>query len=92
MDLTYGLPIIAVLAAIWVAARLAANRARRQRELLRRQRVLSSRAREASGPNTVSARSEMRGNDAPITVIDTLQKRARRPPERTLSKQPLTKR
>lgn len=86
MDLAYGLPIIAVLAVVWIAVRHAASRARRQRELLRRQRRLSSRQRAASGPDTVSARSAMRSTDSPITVIDTIQKRAPRPVEKSVPK------
>jgi len=92
MDLVYGLPLIAVLAVVWMAVRHAANRARRQRELLRRQRRLSSRARAASGPDTVSARSAMRSADSPITVIDTMQRRASRPSERIAPKELQTKR
>ena len=92
MDLVYGLPLVAVLVVVWMAVQHAANRTRWQRELLRRQWRLSSRARAASGPDTISARSAMRSGDSPITVIDTIQRRAPRPPERTAPKELQTKR
>jgi hypothetical protein len=94
MDLSYGMPVIAVLVVAWVGVRLSVARARRQRELLRRQRRLASQARAATGPETVSARSDMRSGDAPITVINTIQKRAPRPVEKpvTRPKEPQTRR
>ena len=86
MDPAYGLPVIAVLVVAWVAVRLSAAKTRRQSELLRRQKRLASQARDASGPETVSARSAMRSTDSPITVIDTIQKRAPRPVEKPVTR------
>ncbi len=78
MDLVYGLPLIAVLALAWLAARHVINKARRQRELLRRQRRRSgSKSRDA--PETVSSRSDMRSTDAPGSVAENIRKRARAP-------------
>ncbi|MGH8713301.1 MAG: hypothetical protein ACREYB_04755 [Casimicrobiaceae bacterium] len=78
MDFVYGLPLIAVLALAWLAARHVANKARRQRELLRRQKR-RSRSRYVDGPETASSRSDMRSTDAPVTVVDKIRKRARAP-------------
>jgi len=83
MDPAYGMPVVALLVVAWVGVRLSAARARRRRELLRRQKRLAARAREASGPQTVSARSDMRSADSPITVMNTIQKRAPRPVEQS---------
>ncbi|MGH8800432.1 MAG: hypothetical protein ACREX7_09315 [Casimicrobiaceae bacterium] len=78
MDLVYGLPLIALLALAWLAARHVARKAKRQRELLRRQKR-RSRSRQVDGPETASSRSDMRSTDAPVTVVDKIRKRARSP-------------
>lgn len=75
MDLVYGLPLLVVLALAWLGARHVARRARRQRELLRRQRR-QSRNRPVDAPETASSRSDMRSTDAPVTVLDKIRKRA----------------
>lgn len=74
MDLVYGLPLIAALVLAWLAARHVANRAKRQRELLRRQKQ-RSRSRYRDGPQSASSRSDMRSTDAPVTVVDKIRKR-----------------
>ena len=78
MDLVYGIALIALLAVAWVAVRHVANKARRRRELLRRQKH-RSRAKGTKGPDTVSQRSDMRSTDAPVAVVDTIHKRTPRP-------------
>ena len=78
MDLVYGIPLIAALALAWLAARHVINKARRQRELLRRQRR-RSRSKYRDAPETVSSRSDMRSTDAPVTIVDKIRKRARAP-------------
>lgn len=78
MDLVYGLPLIAALALAWLAARHFINRARQQRELLRRQRR-RSRGNSRDAPETTSSRSDMRSTDAPVTIADNIRKRARAP-------------
>ena len=78
MDLVYGIPLIVVLALAWLGARHVINKARRQRELLRRQRR-RSRSKYRDAPETVSSRSDMRSTDAPVTVADKIRKRARAP-------------
>jgi len=80
MDLIYGLPLIAALALAWLAARHVINRARHQRELLRRQRRRSG-SKYRSAPETTTSRSDMRSTDAPVTLADNLRKRARAPGE-----------
>jgi hypothetical protein len=80
MDLIYGLPLIAVLALAWLAARHVINKARQQRELLRRQRR-RSRSKYRDAPETVSSRSDMRSTDAPVTLAENIRKRARAPSE-----------
>ncbi|MEP6998713.1 MAG: hypothetical protein ABI900_13760 [Betaproteobacteria bacterium] len=78
MDLVYGLPLIAVLALAWLAARHVINKARRQRELLRRQRR-RSRSKYHDTAETASSRSDMRSTDAPVTIADNIRKRASAP-------------
>ena len=79
MDLVYGIPLIAALALAWLAARHVINKARRQRELLLRQRRRSRSKYDA--PETVSSRSDMRSTDAPVTIADNIRKRERAPKE-----------
>jgi hypothetical protein len=78
MDLVYGIPLIAVLALAWLAARHVINKARRQRELLRRQRRRSG-GKSRDAPETISPRSDMRSTDAPGTAAENIRKRARAP-------------
>jgi hypothetical protein len=78
MDLVYGIPLIAALALAWLAARHVINKARRQRELLSRQRR-RSRSRYRESPETTSSRSDMRSTDAPVTIVDKIRKRASAP-------------
>ena len=78
MDLVYGIPLIAVLALAWLAARHVINKARRQRELLRRQRWRSG-GKSRDAPETISPRSDMRSTDAPGTAAENIRKRARAP-------------
>jgi flagellar biosynthesis/type III secretory pathway M-ring protein FliF/YscJ len=78
MDPIYGLPLIAVLALAWLAARHVINKARRQRELLRRQRQ-RSRGRRHGASETVTSRSDMRSTDAPVTIVENIRKRSRAP-------------
>jgi hypothetical protein len=78
MDLVYGLPLIAALVLAWLAARHVANKAKRQRELLRRQKQ-RSRSRYRDGPQSASSRSDMRSTDAPVTVVDKIRKRESAP-------------
>lgn len=80
MDLVYGIPLIAALALAWLAARHVINKARRQRELLSRQRR-RSRSRYRESPETTSSRSDMRSTDAPVTIVDKIRKRATAPDE-----------
>ena len=80
MDLVYGLPLIAALALAWLAARHVINKARRQRDLLRRQRRRSGR-KYRDAPETISSRSDMRSTDAPVTIADNIRKRERAPKE-----------
>ncbi|HEY2865112.1 MAG TPA: hypothetical protein VGK37_15930 [Casimicrobiaceae bacterium] len=77
MDLVYGLPLIAALALAWLAARHVINKARRQRELLGRQRRRSRRGQQS--PETVTSRSDMRSTDAPVTIADKLRTRESAP-------------
>lgn len=77
MDLIYGLPLIAVLVLAWLGARHVANKARRQRELLRRQKRRSRASLDAT--ETASSRSDMRSTDAPVTMLDKIRQRARAP-------------
>lgn len=87
MDLVYGIPLIAALALAWLAARHVINKARQQRELLRRQRR-RSRSRYHDAPETVSSRSDMRSTDAPGTIVDNIRKRERAPKEESADKSP----
>jgi hypothetical protein len=87
MDLIYGLPLIAALALAWLAARHVINKTRRQRELLRRQRQ-RSRSKYHDKPETVTSRSDMRSTDAPVTIVEKIQKRARAPDEGSPDKPP----
>ena len=87
MDLVYGIPLIAVLAVAWLAARHVIKKARQQRELLRRQRR-RSRSKYRDAPETVSSRSDMRSTDAPVTIVDNIRKRERAPKEDTTDKPP----
>ena len=80
MDPVYGIPLIAALVLAWLAARHVINKARQQRELLRRQR-LRSRSKYRDAPETVSSRSDMRSTDAPVTIADNIRKRERAPKE-----------
>ena len=86
MDLVYGIPLIAALALAWLAARHVINKARQQRELLRRQRRRSrSKYRDAE---TVSSRSDMRSTDAPVTIVENIRKRERAPKQDRTDKPP----
>jgi hypothetical protein len=87
MDLVYGIPLIAALALAWLAARHVINKARQQRELLRRQRR-RSRSKYRDGPETISSRSDMRSTDAPVTIVENIRKRARAPKEATPADKP----
>src|SRR5689334_24214071 len=80
MDLVYGIPLIAALALAWLAARHVINKARQQRELLRRQRR-RSRSKYRDAPETISSRSDMRSTDAPVTIAENIRKRERAPKE-----------
>jgi hypothetical protein len=82
MDLVYGIPLIALLAVVWAVVRHVANKARRRRDALREQKR-RSRAMGTKEPDSTSERSDMRRTDAPVTVIDSIQKRAPPPPEST---------
>ena len=72
MDLVYGIPLIAALALAWLAARHVINKARQQRELLRRQR----------------RRSRSKYHDAPVTIAQNIRKRERAPKEDGADKPP----
>jgi hypothetical protein len=85
MDLVYGLPLIAALALAWLAARHVINKARQQRELLRRQRR-RSRGAERDAPETVTSRSDMRSTDAPVTVAQKLRTRESSPKETAVTR------
>lgn len=85
MDFVYGLPLIAVLVLAWFAARQVANRARRQRELLRRQKRRSQRSLHEA-PETVSSRSDMRSTDSPVTVVEKIRQRVRAPDDSVTAK------
>ena len=87
MDPVYGIPLIAALALAWLAARHVINKARQQRELLRRQR-LRSRSKYRDAPETVSSRSDMRSTDAPVTIADNIRKRERAPKEDSAADKP----
>lgn len=87
MDLIYGIPLIAALALAWLAARHVINKARQQRELLRRQRR-RSRSKYHDAPETVSSRSDMRSTDAPVTIVEKIRKRARAPKEDNSAEKP----
>lgn len=80
MDIVYGLPLIAALALAWLGARHVINKARRQRELLRRQRR-RSRGADRGAPETITSRSDMRSTDAPVTVAQKLRTRESAPKE-----------
>ena len=80
MEVVYGIPVIAAVALAWLAARHVINKARQQRELLRRQRR-RSRSKYRDAPETVSSRSDMRSTDAPVTIADNIRKRERAPKE-----------
>jgi hypothetical protein len=86
MDLVYALPLIALLAALWVIVRHVAEKARRRRDALRKLKRQSSAKIISKGPDSASERSDMRRTDAPATVVDTIQKRTQPPPESTPSK------
>jgi hypothetical protein len=87
MDLVYGIPLIAALVLAWLAARHVINKARQQRELLRRQRR-RSRSKYRDAPETVSSRSDMRSTDAPVTIAENIRKRERAPKEEAPDKPP----
>ena len=91
MDLTFGVALVALLVVASGVARHLANKARRQREALRRQKRLS-RAKHMEAPDTGSVRSDMRAMDTPIGVIDAIQKRAPRPPENAPDAKPQPRR
>jgi hypothetical protein len=63
-----------LLAVAWIAARRVAKKVRR-REALRRRKGRAS-TKQFGEPHTASPRSDMRATDAPVTVIDTMRKRA----------------
>ena len=82
MNLLYALPLLALLAALWVVVRYIAEMARRRRAALREQKRRSSvRARINKGPDSASERSDMRRTDAPATFVDSIQKRTQPPAE-----------
>jgi hypothetical protein len=91
MDPVYGIPLIAALALAWLAARHVINKARQQRELLRRQR-LRSRSKYRDAPETTSSRSDMRSTDAPVTIADNIRKRERAPKEDSAPDKPAGRR
>jgi len=93
MNLLYALPLLALLAALWVVVRYIAEMARRRRAALREQKRRSSaRARISKGPDSASARSDMRRTDAPGTMVDTIQKRTQPPAETAAPSKPRTER
>ena len=75
--LPIGIPLVGLLVVAWIAARRVAKKVRR-REALRRRRA-GSRAKQFGEPDAASPRSDMRATDAPVTLIDTIRKRARDP-------------
>ena len=87
MDLVYGIPLIAALVLAWLGARHVINKARRQRELLRRQRRRSG-SKHHDAPETVSSRSDMRSTDAPVTIAENIRKRERAPKEDSAAGKP----
>jgi hypothetical protein len=90
MDLVYGIPLIAALALAWLGARHVINKARKQRELLRRQRR-RSRSKYHDAPETISSRSDMRSTDAPVTMAENIRKRERAPKDQAPDKPPSRK-
>jgi len=92
MDLIYALPLIALLAAVWVIVRYIAEQARRRRAALREQKRRSSPKIISKGPDSASERSDMRRTDAPATFVDTIQKRTQPPAETTGPSKPRTER
>jgi hypothetical protein len=91
MNPVYGIPLIVLLALTWPVVRYLANRARRQRDALRQQKR-RSRAQGTHEHDNASQRSDMRRTDAPVTVIDSIQKRTPPSPESTGPGNPPTKR
>jgi hypothetical protein len=85
MNLLYALPLLALLAALWVIVRYVAEMARRRRAALKEQKRRSS-VRISKGPDSASERSDMRRTDAPATFVDTIQKRTQPPRNRRPSK------
>lgn len=92
MNLIYAIPLLALLAALWVIVRYIAERARRRRAALREQKRRSSAKIISKGPDSASARSDMRRTDAPATLVDTIQKRTQPPAETTDPSKPRTER
>lgn len=77
MELAYGLPVLAALVIAWVAVRAVV--ARRKRSLQAYTRTRDQRLRASKSQGRRSSRAEMRANDNPTTVIDTIQTQPRKP-------------
>jgi lipoate-protein ligase A len=92
MDLIYAIPLIALLAAVWVIVRHIAAKARRRRDALRKLKRRSSPKVISKGPDSASERSDMRRTDAPATFVDTIQKRTQPPAETAPPSKPRTER
>jgi hypothetical protein len=90
MDLIYAIPLIALLAAVWVIVRYIAEQQRRRRAALREQKRRSSAKIVSKGSDSTSERSDMRRTDAPATFVDTIQKRTHPPAETTDPSKPPT--
>ena len=84
MDVAYGVPLLGLLAVAWIAACRAAKKVRR-REALRHRKGRSD-AKQFGEPDTASPRSSMRATDVPVTVIDTMRKRAGTPTDDTANR------
>ena len=92
MDLIYALPLIALLAAVWVIVRYLAEMDRRRRAALRAQKRRSSAKIISKGPDSASERSDMRRTDAPVPVVATIQKQTQPPAEIAAPSKPRTER
>ena len=77
MNLTYGIPLLALLVLAFLAVRRVAMKARQRDSEKRRQR--RSRPRYAKVSDGSTQRSDMRATDSPVTIIDTIRKRVRAP-------------
>ena len=77
VDPVYAMALLGLLGAGWIGVRLAL-RGKREREARRRRRKRRSLAKRDRGADTASPRSDMRATDSPVSVMDTLQKRAKK--------------